>query len=58
MQPPLEHLGDIPAARVWLSMRQSKPRRKFGSAKGLIHIADDFDISLPDFYSITAQHLH
>jgi antitoxin (DNA-binding transcriptional repressor) of toxin-antitoxin stability system len=28
---------------------QAKPHPKFGSAKGLIHIADDFDAPLDDF---------
>ncbi len=28
---------------------QVKPRPKFGSAKGLVHIADDFDEPLDDF---------
>ena len=28
---------------------QTKPRPKFGCAKGLVHIADDFDASLEDF---------
>ena len=30
-----------------------KPRPKFGSAKGLVHIADDFDAPLPDFEEYT-----
>jgi antitoxin (DNA-binding transcriptional repressor) of toxin-antitoxin stability system len=30
-------------------VRQSKPRPQFGSAKGLIIIADDFDEPLADF---------
>jgi antitoxin (DNA-binding transcriptional repressor) of toxin-antitoxin stability system len=28
---------------------QTKPRPKFGSAKGLVHIADDFDEPLENF---------
>lgn len=28
---------------------QAKPRPQFGSAKGLVHIADDFDTPLEDF---------
>ena len=30
-------------------VRQSKPRPQFGSARGLITIADDFGEPLPDF---------
>jgi antitoxin (DNA-binding transcriptional repressor) of toxin-antitoxin stability system len=32
---------------------QTKPRPKFGSAKGLVHIADDFDTPLEDFSEYT-----
>lgn len=27
----------------------TKPKRRFGSAKGLIHMSDDFDAPLEDF---------
>ncbi len=30
-----------------------KPKRQFGSAKGLIEIADDFDAPLDDFHEYT-----
>lgn len=30
-------------------VNESKPRRKAGSAKGMIHISEDFDDPLPEF---------
>jgi antitoxin (DNA-binding transcriptional repressor) of toxin-antitoxin stability system len=38
--------GDRPVAKL---VRISPSARRFGSAKGLIHIADDFDEPLEDF---------
>ena len=35
-------------------VQQPKGRRKFGSAKGLIDIADDFDAPLEDFIEYTS----
>lgn len=32
-----------------IPVKRTKPRRRFGSAKGLIHMADDFDTPLEDF---------
>jgi antitoxin (DNA-binding transcriptional repressor) of toxin-antitoxin stability system len=32
---------------------QTRPHPKFGSAKGLVHIADDFDAPLDDFEEYT-----
>jgi len=37
-----------PVARL-VAVRPEKPRRKPGSAKGLIHMAEDFDAPLDDF---------
>jgi len=44
--------GDRPVAR--LVPIQDKPRRQFGSAKGLITIAEDFDAPLEDFKEFTS----
>ncbi|HEX3532414.1 MAG TPA: DUF2281 domain-containing protein [Thermoanaerobaculia bacterium] len=33
---------------------QEKPQRRFGSAKGLITIAEDFDAPLEDFKELTS----
>jgi len=43
--------GDRPVAR--LVPIQDKPHRQFGSAKGLITIAEDFDAPLEDFKELT-----
>jgi len=37
-----------PVARL-VSVKQAKPRRVFGSAKGMIQMANDFDAPLDDF---------
>ena len=37
-----------PVAKL-VPLVQPRPRPQFGSAKGLVHIADDFDIPLADF---------
>jgi len=44
--------GDRPVAR--LVPIQDKPHRRFGSAKGLITIAEDFDAPLEDFQELTS----
>ena len=44
--------GDRPVAR--LVPIQSKPQRQFGSAKGLITVAKDFDAPLEDFRELTS----
>ncbi|MGO4810248.1 type II toxin-antitoxin system Phd/YefM family antitoxin [Cupriavidus sp. 2MCAB6] len=36
-----------PAARL-VPMERVKPTRRFGTLKGKVHIADDFDAPLPD----------
>lgn len=40
--------GSRPFARLSL-LPEARAPREFGSAKGLIHIADDFDAPLDDF---------
>jgi antitoxin (DNA-binding transcriptional repressor) of toxin-antitoxin stability system len=37
-----------PVAKL-VPLVQRRPRPQFGSAKGLVHIADDFDAPLADF---------
>jgi len=37
-----------PVAKL-IPLVQRRPRPQFGSAKGLVHIADDFDAPLSDF---------
>ena len=37
-----------PVAKL-IPLVQRRPRPRFGSAKGLVHIADDFDAPLADF---------
>ena len=37
-----------PVAKL-VPLVQPRPRPQFGSAKGLVHIADDFDAPLADF---------
>lgn len=37
-----------PVAKL-IPLVQRRPRPQFGSAKGLVHIADDFDTPLSDF---------
>jgi antitoxin (DNA-binding transcriptional repressor) of toxin-antitoxin stability system len=44
--------GNRPVAR--LVPIQTKPHRLFGSAKGLITIAKDFDAPLEDFQELTS----
>jgi len=43
--------GNRPVARL---VPIDKPQRRFGSAKGLITIAEDFDAPLEDFKELTA----
>src|SRR5262245_13071087 len=50
----LAHSESIPDDRVEIHLvesvsSQSRGKPKFGSAKGLIHMADDFDAPLDDF---------
>lgn len=40
--------NDVPLLKL-ISISKSKPRAKFGSAKGLITMSDDFDAPLEDF---------
>ncbi|HEX8320066.1 hypothetical protein [Longimicrobium sp.] len=40
--------GGEPIARI-IPITRAKGQREFGSAKGLIHMADDFDAPLDDF---------
>ncbi|HEY0022339.1 MAG TPA: hypothetical protein VGB24_05495 [Longimicrobium sp.] len=40
--------GGEPIAKV-IPITRAKGQREFGSAKGLIHMADDFDAPLDDF---------
>lgn len=40
--------NDLPVAKL-IAFGQKKPHPQFGSAKGLITIADDFDEPLEDF---------
>jgi len=42
-------LNDKKQAIQLIPVSRSKRKAKFGSAKGLIHIADDFDAPLEDF---------
>lgn len=44
--------GDRPVAR--LVRIQGKPHRRFGSAKGLITLGEDFDEPLEDFQELTS----
>jgi antitoxin (DNA-binding transcriptional repressor) of toxin-antitoxin stability system len=44
--------GDRPVAK--LVPIHGKPQRQFGSAKGLITMADDFDGPLEDFRELTS----
>jgi prevent-host-death family protein len=41
--------GNIAVAKLVPAPTQDKPRRKLGTATGLVHIADDFDAPLDDF---------
>jgi antitoxin (DNA-binding transcriptional repressor) of toxin-antitoxin stability system len=45
--------NDLPVARISPVPTAKKPRQS-GSAKGLIHMADDFDEPLQDFADYTA----
>lgn len=40
---------DLPVAKIIAMGNPPAPRPRFGSAQGLIHIADDFDEPLEDF---------
>jgi len=40
--------NDLPMLKL-VSIRKSKPRAQFGSAKGLVTMSDDFDAPLEDF---------
>jgi prevent-host-death family protein len=40
--------GGEPIARI-IPIQRAHERREFGSARGLIHMADDFDAPLDDF---------
>lgn len=40
--------GDLPVAKL-IAVRNGKPQPKFGSARGLFVMADDFDEPLEDF---------
>jgi len=41
--------GGQPLVKLVALTRQSRKQRQFGSAKGLIRMADDFDAPLGDF---------
>lgn len=41
--------GDGNSVVLLMPIAQSKGKRQFGSAKGLIHMADDFDAPLEEF---------
>lgn len=41
-------LDGKPVARI-AAADQSKPKRVFGSARGMVHMSDDFDAPLDDF---------
>jgi prevent-host-death family protein len=40
--------GNKPIVKM-VSIEENRPKRKLGSAKGIIKIADDFDAPLDDF---------
>jgi prevent-host-death family protein len=40
--------GGEPVAKI-IPITRARKRRQFGSARGLIHVADDFDAPLEDF---------
>lgn len=40
--------GSVPVVKL-VSFPKTKPRAKFGSAKGMISMSDDFDAPLEDF---------
>jgi prevent-host-death family protein len=44
--------GGRPVAKI-VPITQAQGPREFGSAKGLIHMADDFDAPLEDFAEYT-----
>jgi prevent-host-death family protein len=41
--------GGEPLVKIIALTKQSRKQRQFGSAKGLIRMADDFDAPLADF---------
>ncbi|SOD03282.1 prevent-host-death family protein [bacterium JGI 053] len=44
--------GGMPVARI-VPISQAQGPREFGSVKGLIHMADDFDAPIEDFAEYT-----